>query len=116
MSGQLSHAAGLAAEDAVARHYRDAGATPLAQRWRGGGGEIDLVYARGDAIIFVEVKKSRSHASAAAALGAGQQARLRGAAETYLGGLPAGLDTECRFDVALVDAIGAVEVIENALV
>ena len=37
------------------------------------------------------------------------------AAETYLGGEPGGTDTPARFDVALVDAMGRFEIIENAL-
>lgn len=32
------------------------GYRPLARRFRAGGGEIDLIVARGDTIAFVEVK------------------------------------------------------------
>ncbi len=117
MSGRLANAAGRAAEDAVARHYAARGAMARDRRWRGGGGEIDLILtdAAGD-IVFVEVKHARTHAAAAHALGAAQMARLARAADTYLGTLPAGRDTPCRFDAALVDRGGAIEVIENAFV
>jgi len=116
MSGRLANAAGVAAEDAVARAYAARDARERERRWRGGGGEIDLVMtgARGE-IVFVEVKHAATHAAAAAALGPAQKARLFTAAEAYLASLPTGADTPCRFDAALVDRAGRVEIIENAL-
>ena len=41
-------------------------------------------------------------------------ARIYGAASEFLAGEPAGQLTEVRFDVALVDAVGRIEVLENA--
>ena len=41
-------------------------------------------------------------------------ARIYAAAEEFLGGEPTGQLTESRFDVALVDAMGRIEVLENA--
>ncbi len=41
--------------------------------------------------------------------------RLHAAATEFLGQQPKGLRTPARFDVALVDGQGRVEVIENAL-
>lgn len=115
MSGATGHLAGLSAEDSVARLYGARGLTVGRRRWRGRAGEIDLIFRHGDEIVFVEVKKGRSHAAAAARLGPRQQARLASAAEEFLGGEPAGRDTPARFDVALVDAAGRVEILENAL-
>ena len=69
----------------------------------------------GDGIIFAEVKKSRSHEQAALRLGARQITRIMAAGEEFLGTLPNGALTPARFDVALVDAAGRVEIIENAL-
>jgi putative endonuclease len=114
MSGLVSYHAGLAAEGMVARHYLDSGRTIAAQRWRGQGGEIDLVARDGAQVIFIEVKKSDTHARAAEALSARQMARIYSAAEEFLGGEPLGQLTEARFDVALVDAMGRIEVLENA--
>jgi len=85
------------------------------RRWRGGAGEIDLVMEKDGEIVFVEVKASRSHAQAAAALGQRQIARLLRSAEAYIGGLSTGLLTPMRFDVALVDRAGQIDVIPNAL-
>ena len=111
----MSYHAGLAAEDAVARLYAGAGHAIAARRWRGRGGEIDLIAEGGGRTVFVEVKKADTHAEAAARLGPRQMRRLRDAAGEYMGTLPDGLLSEVRFDVALVDAVGRVEVIENAL-
>lgn len=115
MSGARSYRAGTAAEAAVARHYRDRGCTVAAARWRGAGGELDLVLRDGAGLIFVEVKKSRSFAAAAARLAPRQIARITVTAAEFLAQEPAGQDTPARFDVALLDAQGRVEIIENAL-
>lgn len=115
MSGLTSYHAGLAAEAQVARHYRDQGYRITNQRWRGAGGEIDLIVQGDDGFVFVEVKKSRSHAAAAFRLLPRQIQRLYAAASEFLGTKPSGLNTPSRFDVALVDKLGRVEIIANAL-
>lgn len=115
MTGQTGYYAGLAAEDMVARLYAASGHRVLARRWRGKGGEVDLIVARDGCVVFVEVKKSRSIGAAAARLSARQIARLQMAAQEYLGAMPDGLNSEMRFDVACVDQTGRVEVIENAI-
>ncbi len=115
MSGATSYHAGIAAESQVAGHYHSRGMPIEARRWRGSGGEIDLVARDGDGLVFVEVKKSRSHAAAAARLSMRQARRLFDAASEYLASCPAGLATPARFDVALVDRFGRIEIVENAL-
>jgi putative endonuclease len=115
MSGQTSYYAGLAAEDQVARHYTRLGQRIAAQRWRGQGGEIDLVTEDDTgALVFVEVKKSRSFARAAERLTRRQMNRLCAAAAEYLGLCPRGQLTDVRFDVALVNATGDLRIVENA--
>ncbi|WP_212525109.1 YraN family protein [Actibacterium sp. MT2.3-13A] len=116
MRGTTSYHAGRVAEDTVAERYRRQGLVIAGRRWRGAGGEIDLIARDGDAVIFIEVKKSRSHARAAERLGQRQIARLFSAASEFLAGEPKGQLTEARFDVALVDGMGQVEILENALV
>ncbi len=113
--GKVGHLSGLAAEDAVVRQYVAAGADLAQQRWRGQGGEIDLIFHDDGVVVFVEVKKSRTFARAAARLQPRQMARLMAAAEEFLGREPNGLLTDMRFDVALVDGTGDVHIIENAL-
>ena len=66
-------------------------------------------------VVFVEVKQSASHDTAAANLSPRQQDRILAAAEEYLGTLDGGLLTEMRVDVALIDGRGFLKVIEGAL-
>jgi len=113
MSGKVSYLAGLSAEDQVARRYAGDGHVILSRRWRGQAGEIDLVAQKGAEVIFIEVKKSRSHARAAEALSARQLARIHHSAEDYLGHLPSGANTPCRVDVALLDSMGRIDILAN---
>lgn len=115
LTGTERYHSGLAAEQAVERLYERKGHDIAARRWRGKGGEIDLIARQDGEVIFVEVKKSRSFARAAEGLRPRQIARLFDAASEFLCGEPGGQATICRFDVALVDGSGRIEIIENAL-
>jgi putative endonuclease len=110
----MAHHAGLAAEDQIAQDYAQRGFAVAHHRWRGKSGEIDLVVRDGDALVFVEVKQSRSFDRAALALGPAQMRRLYRSAEEYLGKQPRGNLTDVRFDVALVNGRGETRIIENA--
>ena len=114
MTGLVSYHAGKCAEDQVAQLYQRSGRPVVARRWRGISGEIDVIARDGAEIIFIEVKKSRTHAEAAEHLSQRQMQRICLAASEFLGGEPAGQDTLMRFDVALVDAIGRIEILQNA--
>ena len=115
MSGLTSYHAGLSAEAQVAQDYEQRGYQVLRQRWRGKAGEIDLVIDGDPEIIFVEVKKSKSHARAAHNVTPKQQMRLFSAAEEFLATHPGGQSRFSRFDVALLDQHGQLQIIENAL-
>ncbi|WP_323765999.1 YraN family protein [Marinovum sp.] len=113
---QRNHLAGTSAEASVARRYLAAGYVQIACRWRGKGGEIDLVFAdRGGGYVFVEVKTARDFDSALARISPRQVTRIHMAAQEFLGDCPAGLDSETRFDAALVDGQGRIEILEGAL-
>lgn len=112
--GKAAHHAGLAAEARIAQDYERRGLTVARRRWRGRAGEIDLIARDGDTVVFIEVKKSSSFARAAERVSRRQMARLCAAAEEFLAGEPAGLMTDMRFDVALVDGMGAHRIVENA--
>ncbi|SDJ90256.1 YraN family protein [Aliiruegeria lutimaris] len=114
MTGARSYHAGLAAEQIVARYYRERGLVLREQRWRGAAGEVDVIFAEGAGLVFVEVKASDNFESAAAHLGPRQMERIYAAAGEYLGQMPLGQATETRFDVALVDGAGRVEILEAA--
>jgi putative endonuclease len=114
VSGAVSYHAGLSAEDQVAQHYERSGRAICARRWRGSAGEIDLIARNGDSVIFIEVKHSATHALAAEHLTPRQMARIYATASEFLAGEPAGQMTESRFDVALVDGTGQIEILANA--
>ena len=114
MSGLTSYHAGLVAEEAVEKHYARNGHEIVGRRWRGSGGEIDLIARDGDGLIFIEVKKSRDFARAAERVSRRQMQRIYATASEYLAGEPNGQDTDVRFDVALMDLSGQIQVIENA--
>lgn len=115
MSGLVSYLAGAAAEDAVARDYTRRGLPVVDRRWRGRGGEIDLVVKDHDGFVFVEVKKSGTHSQAAGHLTPAQMRRIYQTGSEYISRAPRGQDTPVRFDVALMDAQGRIEIIENAI-
>ncbi|KIC50222.1 hypothetical protein RA29_10825 [Tateyamaria sp. ANG-S1] len=110
----MSYLAGLAAEEIVVRAYRAAGYKLVAERWRGRRGEIDLVFSTAVGVVMVEVKASKSFDAAAAHLTPAQVSRLYATADEYLGTLPNGSLTDVRFDVALVDQSGGLNIFENA--
>jgi putative endonuclease len=114
MSGARSYHAGLAAEAAVEQFYTRSGREVCARRWRGAAGEIDLIARNGAEVIFIEVKQSATHAEAAEHLTPRQMARIYASASDFLSGEPDGQMTPSRFDVALVDATGRIEILENA--
>ncbi len=115
MSGAISYHSGLAAEESVARKYENSGHEIAARRWRSKAGEIDLIARKDGNVVFIEVKKSRSIARAAQMLRQRQIERIYTTAAIYLDGEPAGQDSEARFDVALVDGQGRIDILENAI-
>lgn len=112
--GLTNHLAGHAAEDSVARLYEDRGIAICAKNWRGSVGEVDLVGRDGDVVVFVEVKRSSTHDIAASHVSRAQIGRIFSTVEEFVAGEPKGLLTDVRIDLALVDGLGRIEVIENA--
>jgi putative endonuclease len=77
-------------------------------------GEIDLVMADRDTLLFVEVKARSSLAEAAYAVSSRQQARLLTAASAAMAQHPEWARSCTRFDVVLF-AGGKCQHIENAV-
>jgi putative endonuclease len=76
---------GREAEAFVARDLEASGWVVLARNFRAGGGEIDLVVARGGEIRFVEVKaRGEDGLDALESIGTLKRRRLTGAAEAWL--------------------------------
>ncbi len=109
MSGARSYHAGFAAEEIVWKRYEDAGYTFLAHRWRGQGGELDLVFEDDATLVVVEVKAAATSDAAISSLSARQIGRISQAAEEFAGGTLRPI----RIDLAAVNGQGRVEVIEN---
>jgi putative endonuclease len=88
----------------MAKGYR-----PLHRRWRGSGGELDLVMRKSDTTVFVEVKARSDdlYGGAAAALNIKKQKVLIRTASAYLSRY--GLwERPCRFDLVTIERIGGV--------
>lgn len=113
--GRRAYQNGLAAEERTSALYRAAGLRALETRWRGKGGEIDLIFEDEGTIVFCEVKQARSHDAAIASLRPAQLRRIHMAASEYLGLCPDGQLSETRFDLATVDAMGQCRIHENLL-
>ncbi len=112
--GHRAHLSGLAAEDIALRGYAARGVQVLTRRWRGTGGEIDLVLWDGDTYVFCEVKKAATFDLALERVRPGQVQRIFNAASEYLAHTPEGQLAPVRFDLALIDASGDLRLMENA--
>lgn len=113
-AGAMAYFSGCAAEASVARTYVERGCTLLESRWRGQSGEIDLIFEQAGMLLFVEVKKARNFDAAAERLSAAQARRIHLAASEYLAHAPNGQLSDMRFDLALCNGSGEVEIREGA--
>lgn len=112
--GEVAFLAGRMAEESVADYYEARGFRTIASRWRSTAGEIDLIVERDGALVFVEVKKADNHELAAARISRRQMDRICAAACDFVGKRYNGQAVEMRFDAALVDGLGRIDVIANA--
>lgn len=110
----VNYHAGLAAEAIVARDYIRRGHRVVHERWRCDAGEIDLIIRDGDGLVFVEVKKSKTHDQALGRVSRHQISRIYTAARVFVESEPRGQLTDMRFDVATVDQAGCLRIFENA--
>ena len=96
-------ALGRAGEDLAARHLERRGFRILERGFRTRDGEIDLVAADGDTVVFVEVKARSGSACGrpAEAVDGRKQRRLLRAARVWLHRHGA-TEAPCRFDVVEV--------------
>ncbi len=93
---------GRRGERAAARFLRRRGWTGLTTRWRGAGGEIDLVAARGGVLALCEVKARTEPAALLEPVTAAQRARIRRAAEAFVASRPDLATLQPRLDVLTV--------------
>lgn len=92
---------GDAVEDAALDFLRGRGLRLLARNASARGGELDLVMADGDCVVFVEVRYRASAAfgGGAASVDARKRGKLVQAARLFLHRHPPLADAPCRFDV-----------------
>jgi putative endonuclease len=97
---------GLSAETAALLLLVLKGYWPMARRYRGGGGEIDLVVARGRTVVFVEVKRRKDGEEALAAVTPAKLERIARAAARFRA--ERGLDDRYlyRCDAVTVSGLG----------
>jgi len=112
--GRRNYDSGQMAEESAARNYAARGGLVAERRWRGEGGEIDIVVETAEEVVFVEVKQSSSFDRAAEAITPRQVSRIMAAAAEYVGRFATGMSTPMRFDLALVNGRGEVRILENA--
>lgn len=89
-------------ERVARRHLTRRGWTILAARWRGAGGELDLVAARGTVVIACEVKTRADACALVEPLTLAQQARIARAAEAFVATRPELRGRRLRLDLITV--------------
>jgi putative endonuclease len=81
---QQAERAGRGAEVLAALWLTLAGYRVLARRWRGPGGEIDLIARKGARAVFIEVKRRSGRVGLTEALLPAQRRRIEAAAGVWL--------------------------------
>jgi len=105
MSTDLRHRLGRAGEDLALRHLERRGYRLVARNHRTRFGEIDLIVADGETLVFCEVKSRRlGSGSPWDALGAPKQQQVRQMALAYLSETP---DRPARQELRF-DAVGVI--------
>lgn len=100
-------ATGSTHEAAAARHLESHGLVVIERNAGFRVGEIDLVLADGDTVVFAEVRYRRGEGwgGAAASVDAGKRRRLAAAAQAWLARHPEAARRPCRFDVVAVGGV-----------
>ena len=111
---------GISAEKLASWYLRFKGYRILAERYRNGGGEIDIVARKGNTLVAVEVKARRTLAECEESVAPWKQQKIARAVEGLLGGQGAKLglakahDHDIRFDVIWIAPKHWPKHIENA--
>ncbi len=120
MDRRAREIAGRKAEDHVARWLKLRGWKILAERFKTGEGEVDLIARRKNVIVFVEVKQREKLPVIEDVVTQTNITRVMDAAEIWVGRNfeTLGSDFEIRFDLALIEGrvhpLSNVKYIENA--
>jgi putative endonuclease len=98
---QRAERTGRRAESLAVFLLRIKGYRILARRYRGPGGEIDIVAQRGKTLVFVEVKARASRAAAPGSLSVRQRDRIINAAQAFIAGRADLAQLGQRFDLVI---------------
>jgi putative endonuclease len=112
-----THARGTAGETRAAAYLAGHGWTVLERNFRTRAGEIDIIAARGDELVFVEVKSWRTLPAAELehSIDRRKQLRIARAARVFLAGRPDLAGRRLRMDVVFLGGeTGGIRHIENA--
>ena len=91
-------------EQAAAAHLIKCGYVLVERKWRGPGGELDLVMRDSVTLVFVEVRTRRGPAGMAEeSVGRTKRERLAALAYAYLDAAEVPADTPWRIDVVALD-------------
>ena len=104
--GSAAQRSGFAAEQAALDYLLSRGLRLVARNFRVRLGELDLVMADGDQLVFVEVRSrtSANYGGAAASVTRSKQRRVRNAAQAFLAAARGGGSWPAlRFDVVAID-------------
>lgn len=112
--GQVNNFVGQGGEAAAGRFLQQQGYEILETNWSCKIGEIDLIARRKRLIIFVEVKTSKTIASALQMIGQAQQRRIANAAQLWIRENAFGPTHLFRFDAILVGSDQKLQHIEGA--
>ncbi|RYG46628.1 YraN family protein [bacterium] len=100
-------------ERVAADYLRDRGWTIVTRRWRGGGGELDLIALDGDTLVFVEVKASFAPGFAPEdQIGEVKRRRIAAAIRAYLVDVGESEDRPMRLDLIAFDGEGMRHVVD----
>jgi putative endonuclease len=105
---------GVESEDLAAQLMRDQGYDVLAERYKTKFGEVDLVCAHGDMLVFVEVKARKTYVEGAEAVTYKARRRIENAALHFMSEHDAYRDYGMRFDVIVVSGDKSVDHLDNA--
>lgn len=118
MKNKNSYTAGKTAEFLARNYLRLKGFRIVAGNYITGrgtnAGEVDIVAAQSNLLVFVEVKKRSDLDKAAYAVSPRQQQRIIRGAEAFLQKNPQYAEYDCRFDAILVAFPLRIKHIENA--
>ena len=114
-TGKVSYHSGQTAELQVARHWARDGWCVLKHRFKSAAGEIAFALHRNDTVLFVEVKRARTHGIAASRIRLQQITRINQSAKILVDEHLSGQNFEMRLDSELVDQKGEIQIIPDAL-